>query len=81
MQATEIKAILIFWIFDIKCKQDKNKICKQNNNKVKVLRVRDSPRRRDAFLPGNGARKSLAGRGVDEGEFMRNVEWNPKRKV
>jgi hypothetical protein len=22
-----------------------------------------------------------AGRGVDEGEFMRNVEWNPKRKV
>jgi hypothetical protein len=22
-----------------------------------------------------------AERGVDEGEFMRNVEWNPKRKV
>jgi hypothetical protein len=22
-----------------------------------------------------------AERGVDEGEFIRNVEWNPKRKV
>jgi hypothetical protein len=43
--------------------------------------VRDSPHRREAFLPGNGAKKVFAEREVDEGECMRNVEWNPKRKV
>jgi hypothetical protein len=33
------------------------------------------------YLISLSSTKHGAGRGVDEGEFMRNVEWNPKRKV
>ncbi|KAK1666242.1 hypothetical protein QYE76_054401 [Lolium multiflorum] len=33
------------------------------------------------FSPATAPEKVFAERGVDEGEFMRNVEWNPKRKT
>jgi hypothetical protein len=33
------------------------------------------------FSPATAPEKVFAERRVDEGEFMRNVEWNPKRKV
>jgi hypothetical protein len=33
------------------------------------------------FSPATAPEKVFAVREVDEGEFMRNVEWNPKRKV
>jgi hypothetical protein len=78
MQATQIKVTLFFLILIYKI-QTRNKICQKNKQNIK-LRVRDSPRRRDASSPAtalekvlmlaHGARKGLDDVGKNKGATL-----------